>query len=198
MHHYQYADPKRRKRGRRFALGLMLFWGFFSILFFLTFKLPIIPNEWIVSNLGKISCAALSSLLFFYLFFCRGNRGEIVMVESLKYHCKDLNQRIVVCLGIIMFCGIFYLIGRLSVPIITAPSVLFNEKNETHEAKLINSIKGQGWYRGYTKLEFVFQHNHREISFYWPTVDVNQFAQNDIFSISSNEIWLGTHIKDIE
>ena len=198
MYSGNYIKPDKRKKQNKFAKILIGFHAFITILFFLTFKLPIIPNEWLVNNLGTITCTTLSSLLFYYLLFCRGTRGKIILIESLKYHCNSLGQRIIVCGGIIGFCGIFYLLGRLFVPVIVAPATIINGEYEIHQAILERSSKGQRWYKGYTKLVFQFKHNNSEIEFYWPTNKAKKLIQGSVSNITSNKTWLGTHIMEIK
>ncbi|NQY65788.1 MAG: hypothetical protein HRT38_19240 [Alteromonadaceae bacterium] len=189
-------SPERKKRAYTFIKGVIVFQVLFGLLFLLTFKLPIIPNDWLVDNLGKISCSILSTILFYYLLFCRGTRGKIILIESLKYHCNSLGQRIIVCGGIIGFCGIFYLLGRLFVPVITSPALFIPGEHQTIQARLINADRGQGWYRGHTKLTLAL--DKMKISFYWPTSEVKQLIQGNNLNITTNKIWLGTHIMEIK
>lgn len=191
-------SPERRKKINKFGKNLLIFHAVFAMLFFITFKLPIIPNEWMVDNIGKITFTILSSLLFYYLFFCKGTSGKSILLEGLKYRCHSLTQRVVACCGIIGFCGIFYLIGKLSVPILAAPTILISGEYKTNQTILEHSTRGQRWYKGYTKLVFKLTHENRKIAFYWPTNQAQHLTQGSIINITSNQTWFGSQIIEIK
>lgn len=190
-------SSKRKKRIKIFIKGITFSYVVYGFLFFLTFKLPIIPNEWLVEHLGKISCSILSTLLFYYLLFCRGTRGEIILLESLKYHCNSLGQRIIVCGSIVGFCGVFYILGKSFIPVIVSPALFISGEHHTVKATLINKDRGQGWYRGHSKLTLALD-NHIPIFFYWPAYDAKSLTLGGDLTIITNEIWLGTYIMEIK